>query len=170
MRRLGGCTRCGAYIHSLVGCKRTDAAGRVGGGPQRSPPQHEQGGRDCLEQRTNEYLKAPGREAQSGVRIDPQQTPQSMTQQPWDSHHQYAQARRNPGLHPTVSEAADGLMQSHCPEAQDVAEVVARNKEELERWSTDLLARLLALGLRNAGFSPREVVTALDTGARWRLV
>ena len=57
-----------------------DAAGRLGGGPQRSPPQQEQGGRDGLDQQTNEYLKAPGREPQPEIRTDPQQAPQPMTQ------------------------------------------------------------------------------------------
>ena len=65
---------------SQVSLDREDAAGRLGGGLQGSPPQQEQGSRDGLDQRTNEYLKAPGREAQPGIRTNPQQAPQSMTQ------------------------------------------------------------------------------------------
>ena len=54
-----------------------------------------------------------------------------------------------------ASSAAQGLMQSQWPKAQDVAVVVAKEKEELERLSADRLGRLSALGLRSAGFLPR---------------
>ena len=40
----------------------------------------------------------------------------------------------------------------------------------MNRLLADLLARLLARGLRKASFPPRAVVTALDTECSWLLV
>ena len=99
---------------------------------------------------------AQGR-TQSQVRDDQQGIPST---QPQCSK---AQDVYRPSLHKeTPSIAQLVAVQLNSKGHVDDAAVLARDKEELERLSAGLLARLSALVLRSAGFPPREGATALD--------
>ena len=69
-----------------------------------------------------------------------------------------------PSLHQHIPSTAQLVaVQLNSKGHVDNAAVVARDTEELEWLSPDLLVRLSAMVLRNAGLPPRKGVTALDS-------
>ena len=71
-----------------------------------------------------------------------------------------AQDIYRPSLHQDPPSTAQLVaVQLNSKGFSDVVLVIARNKEELETWSADLLARSSVMVLRMVGSPPKEVVT-----------